>query len=155
MNNEMRLEFSLTPRSQNYRQNGHSYGDLPIDVLIAEDNSIFSDLVKIILTRHSDLIKVTVVSERTHLISKIKQQQPKIILFDYLMSVKEPSVITEIRAILPDIRIIIMSSYPPSIYWHRNIINDIDGLIYKCQIVTTLLPIIKQAMRIKHEATIS
>ena len=83
-----------------------------IKVMVADDQSLIRESLKIILSAHSDIEVVATVEDGNHVLSSIPQTHPDLILMDIRMPGMDGVLATkEVKEHYPDIKIIILTTF--------------------------------------------
>ena len=82
-----------------------------IKVMVADDQALIRESLKIILSAHPDIEVVATVEDGNHVVSSIPQTHPDLILMDIRMPGMDGVLATkEVKEHYPDIKIIILEN---------------------------------------------
>ena len=83
-----------------------------IKVMVADDQALIRESLKIILSAHPDIEVVATVEDGNHVLSSIPQTHPDLILMDIRMPGMDGVLATkEVKEHYPDIKIIILTTF--------------------------------------------
>ena len=83
-----------------------------IKILIADDQQLIRDSIKIILESNEDFSVTATVGNGKEVLSSIEKNKPNVILMDVRMPVMDGTVCTKyVKEKYPDIKVIIVSNY--------------------------------------------
>jgi DNA-binding NarL/FixJ family response regulator len=101
-------------------------------VILADDHVLFRHGLKRILDERSDLKVVGEVGDGLELLSSINKLKPQLILLDISMPhLRGIEAIPEIRRIVPDIKILILTMHKDEDYLYQAISAGADGYLLK------------------------
>ena len=100
-----------------------------IKVMVADDQALIRESLKIILSAHPDIEVVATVEDGNHVLSSIPQTHPDLILMDIRMPGMDGVLATkEVKEHYPDIKIIILTTF-----------DDDDFVFSACLLYTSFI----------------
>lgn len=114
-------------------------------LLIVDDNSFFRRVATRFLTQGTDLEVVAAVSTVEEALLKASEMRPQVALVDLNMPHSSGLVlIPQLRALLPDLKIIVLTMWDNEIYRQAALAAGADDFVPKAQINTHLLPALRR-----------
>ncbi|MGA9405883.1 MAG: response regulator transcription factor [Bacteroidota bacterium] len=119
-----------------------------VRVLIVDDHPIVRHGLVSELSRASDVKVVDEAADGSEAISKARSSKPDLVLLDIALPGKNGlEVLKQLRAEMPHVRILILSSYPEKQYAVRCLKNGAQGYLTKESASEELLSAIRKIMR--------
>ncbi|MBN1811168.1 MAG: response regulator transcription factor [Anaerolineae bacterium] len=120
-----------------------------VSILLVDDNPIFLHCAKRFLQRRQDVIVVGTVSGGKWAVNLAQNLKPDVALIDLSMSdLPGLELIPQLRAALPDIRIIALTLFDTDDYRQAALAAGADGFVSKNTMNTDLMPAIQRVARV-------
>jgi DNA-binding NarL/FixJ family response regulator len=122
--------------------------DPKIRVLLVDDNQTFLRVAADFLQRHDELVVVGIAQEGEEALAQTQDLQPHVILLDLDMPGSNGiEMISRLRVMTPQVRIIILTLLDSSIYRQATLAAGADDFVQKAALTTDLLPAIRRAVQ--------
>lgn len=119
-----------------------------IKVMIADDQDIVREGLKMILSLHEEIEVVGEASNGEELLAKLERTTPEVVLMDIRMPVMNGIEATKhIKETYPDIKIVILTTFNEDQYIFEGLQYGADGYLLKDSDSKDLLEAIKSAVR--------
>jgi two-component system, NarL family, invasion response regulator UvrY len=119
-----------------------------VRILIVDDHPIVRHGLKSELSRASDVKVVDEAADGNEAIAKARSSKPDLVLLDLALPGKTGlEVLKQLRAEMPHIRVLILSTYPEKQYAVRCLKNGAQGYLTKASASEELLSAIRKVMR--------
>ncbi|MDF2887755.1 MAG: Two component transcriptional regulator, LuxR [Lacrimispora sp.] len=119
-----------------------------IKVMIADDQEIVREGLKMILSLHEEIEVVGEASNGEDLLAKIGQETPEVVLMDIRMPVMNGIEATKhIKERYPRIKVVILTTFNEDQYIFEGLQHGVDGYLLKDSGSKDLLEAIKSAVR--------
>ena len=103
-----------------------------IKVMVADDQALIRESLKIILSAHPDIEVVATVEDGNHVLSSIPQTHPDLILMDIRMPGMDGVLATkEVKEHYPDIKIIILTTFDDDEFIYSALKYGASGYLLK------------------------
>lgn len=103
-----------------------------IKVMVADDQSLIRESLKIILSAYSDIEVVATVEDGNHVLSSIPHSHPDLILMDIRMPGMDGVLATkEVKEHYPDIKIIILTTFDDDEFIYSALKYGASGYLLK------------------------
>ena len=119
-----------------------------IRVLLVDDNQTFLRVAADFLQRHDELVVVGIAQEGEEALAQAQDLQPHVILLDLDMPGSSGiKMIPRLRAMMPQVSIIILTLLDGVIYRQATLAAGADDFVQKAALTTDLLPAIRRVAR--------
>ena len=140
---------------QNFRLKGWFHdqtmaGGQKIRVLLIDENPLFLSAATAILLRQEGLVVLSTAAELETALVGVREFQPAVIALDpNTPGSGGPEVVPRLRTLLPGARIVVLALIDSSTYREAAQAVGADGFVSKANMVTDLLPTIRQVAQMR------